>query len=114
MERLSEEPLVILDGAHNPHAMKRLVQNMKKEFSGYRINILFSALTTKNVNSMLQQLQDIPNAHIYLTTFEYPKAIELDQVADLANQKVSIVSLWQFGLAEILEKMTDEDVLLIT
>ena len=114
MERLSEEPLVILDGAHNPHAMKRLVQNMKKEFSGYRINILFSALTTKNVNSMLQQLQDIPNAHIYLTTFEYPKAIELDQVADLANQKVSIVSLWQFGLAEILEKMTDEDVLLVT
>ena len=41
MERLSNEPLVVLDGAHNTHAMNRLVENLKKEFKGYQINILF-------------------------------------------------------------------------
>ncbi|MBC9705449.1 MAG: bifunctional folylpolyglutamate synthase/dihydrofolate synthase, partial [Enterococcus sp.] len=38
MERLSNEPLVVLDGAHNTHAMNRLVENLKKEFKGYQIN----------------------------------------------------------------------------
>jgi dihydrofolate synthase/folylpolyglutamate synthase len=114
MEKISEEPLVILDGAHNTHAVKRLVQNLKKEFQGYQINLLFSALKTKDVESMLRQLKEVPNVHIYLTTFESPKALDLSSFTDLVDENLSIVSLWQFGLAEILEKMTDEDVLVVT
>ncbi|WP_165002917.1 MULTISPECIES: folylpolyglutamate synthase/dihydrofolate synthase family protein [unclassified Enterococcus] len=114
MERLRREPLVILDGAHNTHAVKRLAQNLKKEFKDYHINILFSSLRTKNAESMLKELQKVPDVHIYLTTFEHPKAIELSNVSNLANDKVSIVSLWQFGLADILEKMTSEDALVVT
>ncbi len=114
MEKLSEEPFVILDGAHNTHAVSRLVQNLKKEFKDYRINILFSALSTKDVEAMLTQLKAVPNAHLYLTTFEHPKALDLSTVTDLVDETVSIVSLWQFGLAEILEKMTNEDVLVVT
>ncbi|KAF1296150.1 tetrahydrofolate synthase [Enterococcus sp. JM4C] len=114
MERLSQEPLVILDGAHNEHAMKRLVQTVKKEFKEYEINILFSALTTKDIEAMLSLLKTIPKAHIYLTTFDYPKALELKNYSGLADEKVTIVSMWQFGLAEILEKMDSENLLLVT
>ncbi|MBF8807566.1 MAG: bifunctional folylpolyglutamate synthase/dihydrofolate synthase [Enterococcus lacertideformus] len=114
MEKLSEEPFVILDGAHNTHAVSRLVQNLKKEFKDYRINILFSALKTKNIEKMINQLKEVPNVHIYLTTFEHPKALNLNATINLVDEKVSIVSLWQFGLAEILEKMADEDVLVVT
>lgn len=113
MEKVSEKPLVILDGAHNPHAIRRLVDNMQKEFHDYRIHILFSALSTKNVDGMLRQLQQIPNSEIYLTTFEYPKAIQLDSFSDEA-EAYTLVSLWQFGLAELLEKMDEKDLLLIT
>lgn len=113
MEKVSEKPLVILDGAHNPHAINRLVENMQKEFSDYHIHILFSALSTKNVEGMLAQLQQIPGAELYLTTFEYPKAIELSIFNDEAEM-YTLVSLWQFGLAELLEKMTDQDLLLVT
>ena len=80
----------------------------------YRINILFSALSTKDIEAMLTQLKAVPNAHLYLTTFEHPKALDLSTVTDLVDETVSIVSLWQFGLAEILEKMTNEDVLVVT
>lgn len=115
MERLSREPLILLDGAHNTHAIERLVDNMKKEFKDYRIHILFSALTTKNVDSMLKKLLEIPNALIYVTTFDYPKAIVLDDDFKVAqDDRVSIVSLWQFGLGEILEKMGSDDMLLVT
>lgn len=115
MERLSKEPLILLDGAHNTHAMRRLVETMKKEFKKYKVSILFSALSTKNVDEMLALLLEIPNAKIYVTTFDYPKALELDdKFENTADKRVTIVSLWQFGLGEILEKMTDEDLLLVT
>lgn len=114
MEKISQEPLVILDGAHNEHAVSRLVENIKKEFHGFKIKILFSALETKDIQGMLQDLATIPNARIYLTTFEYPKALDLSRYAAFNNQKFSVVSLWQFGLAELLEEMEEGDLLLVT
>ncbi|MEO1768193.1 Mur ligase family protein [Candidatus Enterococcus ferrettii] len=114
MEKISDEPLIILDGAHNDHAVKRLVDNMRREFSQYTIHILFSALETKDVDSMLKDLHKIPHAHMYITTFDYPKALNLSQYDDQETEQFSVVSLWQFGLAEILESMDAEDLLLVT
>lgn len=114
MERLSEEPLILLDGAHNDHAIERLVETMKKEFKEYQIHILFSALSTKDVPGMLSALLKIPNARIYVTTFDYPKAIKLDDnFTDVSEDRITVVSLWQFGLGEILEKMSGPDELLL-
>lgn len=113
MEKISDEPLIVMDGAHNGHAIKRLVENVKREFRSYRIKILFSALETKDVDQMLALLSQIPNAHIYLTTFEYPKALDLSRF-DHLDSRFEVVSLWQFGLGELLEDMDEEDLLLIT
>lgn len=113
MEKVSEEPLIVMDGAHNGHAIKRLVENVKREFRDYNINILFSALETKDVDQMLALLSEIPNAHIYLTTFEYPKALDLSRF-DHLDSRFEVVSLWQFGLGELLEDMGADDLLLIT
>lgn len=113
MEKVSEEPLIVMDGAHNGHAIKRLVDNMKREFRDYNIKILFSALETKDVDQMLTLLSGIPGAHIYLTTFEYPNALNLSRFDKLGSQ-FEVVSLWQFGLGELLEDMGTDDLLLIT
>lgn len=114
MEKISDEPLIILDGAHNEHAIHRLVDNLKKEFKHYEVKILFSALATKNADQMIHQLKQIPNVHLYLTSFDYPRAIELSKMEHLEDEQTEIVSLWQFGLAEILEKMSSDDLLLVT
>ncbi|MBO0456882.1 bifunctional folylpolyglutamate synthase/dihydrofolate synthase [Enterococcus hulanensis] len=113
MEKISEEPLIVMDGAHNGHAIKRLVENVKREFRDYNIKILFSALETKDIDQMLTLLLEIPNARIYLTTFEYPKALNLSRF-DKLDSRFEVVSLWQFGLGELLEDMGDDDLLLIT
>ncbi|MBU5364903.1 bifunctional folylpolyglutamate synthase/dihydrofolate synthase [Enterococcus devriesei] len=114
MEKVSDEPLIVMDGAHNSHAMKRLVENVKKEFRNYNVKVLFSALETKDIDQMLALLQEIPNVRIYLTTFEYPKAMDLARYDDRENNQFSVVSLWQFGLGELLEDMAEDDLLLIT
>ncbi|MBL1224826.1 bifunctional folylpolyglutamate synthase/dihydrofolate synthase [Enterococcus sp. BWR-S5] len=114
MEKINDEPMIVLDGAHNDHAVQRLADNLKKEFKGRTIHILFSSLSTKNVDEMILLLKQVPNVHLYLTTFDYPRAVELSTLAKHADKKTEIVSLWQFGLGEILEKMSSEDMLLVT
>ncbi|WP_429948869.1 bifunctional folylpolyglutamate synthase/dihydrofolate synthase [Enterococcus sp. AZ101] len=114
MEKISNEPLIILDGAHNDHAMRRLAENLKKEFPNREIHILFSALSSKNIDQMIAILRKVPNVHLYLTTFDYPRAVELTKMAHYEDEKTEIVSLWQFGLGEILEKMSSEDLMLVT
>lgn len=114
MEKINDEPLIVLDGAHNDHAVRRLADNLKKEFKGRSIHILFSALSTKNVEEMILLLKQVPNTHLYLTTFDYPRAVDLSMLAQYEDKKTEIVSLWQFGLGEILEKMSSDDMLLVT
>ncbi|MBP1046446.1 bifunctional folylpolyglutamate synthase/dihydrofolate synthase [Enterococcus sp. BWM-S5] len=114
MEKISDEPMIVLDGAHNDHAVQRLADNLRKEFKGRSIHILFSSLSTKNVDQMIRLLKKVPNVQLYLTTFEYPKAVDLTKLEQYADKKTTIVSLWQFGLGEILEKMGSEDMLLVT
>jgi dihydrofolate synthase/folylpolyglutamate synthase len=114
MERVNEEPLIVLDGAHNDHAMRRLAENLKKEFPDKQIHILFSSLASKNIREMISYLRTVPNAHLYLTSFDYPRAVDLTKLEGFANDQTEIVSLWQFGLGEILEKMSSDDLLLVT
>ncbi|MFV0557661.1 MAG: bifunctional folylpolyglutamate synthase/dihydrofolate synthase [Enterococcus sp.] len=114
MERVSQEPFIILDGAHNEHAMKRLVETMKQEFSEYQIHILFSALETKDISGMIKSLLTIPNAQLQVTTFDYPNALNLKKHDILNDARITSVSLWQVGIAEILENMSEDSLLLVT
>ncbi len=43
----------------------------------------------------------------YLTSFDYPKAIALTEMEKYEDDLTEIVSLWQFGLGEILRKNVD-------
>lgn len=115
MERISIEPCILLDGAHNEHAMTRLVENLQQDFPQQTIHVLFSAIKTKDLTGMLQQLLTIPHVDILVTTFDFPKAMTLTQEIQQINPKrISLVSLWQLGLAELLEKMNADDILLVT
>jgi dihydrofolate synthase/folylpolyglutamate synthase len=114
MEKISEKPLIMIDGAHNPHAMLRLKENVETEFADRKIFILFSALTTKDILKMLEILVTIPNARVALTSFNYPKAVDLSTTSEYEHLPIDIISIWQFGIGDVLEKMKKDDILLIT
>lgn len=115
MERVSQEPLILLDGAHNEQAMQRLAENMNNEFKDRPIYVLFSALEKKNIEGMLEQLLAIPRAEIYLTNFDHPGVLRLEKNYQIVDEeRINIVSLWQFGLANILDKISSDDIILVT
>jgi folylpolyglutamate synthase/dihydrofolate synthase len=115
MERISAEPFILLDGAHNEHAMKRLVENLTNEFKDYQIHILFSALETKDITQMLAQLLEVPNADLLITSFDYPKALDLTKGYEQLNpSRIQVASYWQVGLADLLDKADSESIVLVT
>ena len=78
MEVVHQSPTVILDGAHNIHALKRFVETVKQhgELEAQQ-TILFSALKRKHYIEMVDYLRkELPKARLVITTFDYVGAIE--------------------------------------
>lgn len=114
MEKISHKPLTILDGAHNVHAMHRLLENLKTEFSGRNIIILFSAIVTKDITEMIKMLQSIEQSRLILTTFDYPKALKLEEFTYLERDNVELVESWKDKYQVLKEILKEDDVLLMT
>ncbi|MCQ2802191.1 MAG: hypothetical protein MJ225_00665 [Bacilli bacterium] len=75
-EVISKEPLIILDGAHNPEAVHRLREEIDKLLPGKRLEIVFASFKDKNIALMLPELSLIGNIH--LTTFNHTRARSAD------------------------------------
>lgn len=114
MEEVSQAPLTLLDGAHNVHAMQRLLENLKNEFSGRKITILFSALVTKDITEMIKMMQTVDNSKLILTTFDYPKALKLEDFAYLEKENVTLAEDWKSSYAALKENLHEDDILLMT
>lgn len=111
MEKISDEPLIVLDGAHNDHAMQVMVNNLKTEFKGRHIHAIFGALSTKDIESMIKDLKSVPTLDLKVTAFNYPKAFTKEQYEAMG---LIAYTEWQEALADTLAELTGDDLVLIT
>lgn len=112
MEIISQKPLVIMDGAHNPHAIKRLKENLLTDYQDYRVKILFSAIVTKDISTMLEELLQIPNVEITMTTFNDDRAVKLEDYQDW-QPRIKINSNWQVAYDELIDNLKSDELLMI-
>jgi dihydrofolate synthase/folylpolyglutamate synthase len=54
MEVISENPKIVLDGAHNPEAWKQLKKSINNQFDYNRLFIILGVLEDKNINSLIK------------------------------------------------------------
>ncbi|HET4384104.1 TPA: bifunctional folylpolyglutamate synthase/dihydrofolate synthase [Streptococcus pneumoniae] len=74
LEIVSRDPLMILDGAHNPHAIKALLTTLQERFADYHKEILFTCIKTKALEDMLDLLGAMPDTELTLTHFADSRA----------------------------------------
>ena len=70
---------IILDGAHNSHAVRRLVETLGKYYPGKKFHCLFGALKDKDVGEMLKLMAP----HVacwHITKTPYPRFRELSDL----------------------------------
>ena len=113
MEVVHQSPTVILDGAHNIHALKRFVETVKQhgELEAQH-TILFSALKRKHYIEMVDYLRkELPEARLVVTTFEYAGAIEK---TDYPSSEIEFVENAQQFIENYINKRSDQETLWIT
>ena len=105
LEIVSREPLMILDGAHNPHAIKALVATLQERFADYHKEILFTCIKTKALEDMLDLLGIMPNTELTLTHFDDSRATDESVLKEAAKSRNLSYQGWQDFLEQ---KLTDK------
>lgn len=115
-ERIMENPLCFLDGAHNPEGIEALVNTIESKLrnKGYYVRILFSALSDKNIEDMVNQLNSVA-FRITFTSFDFPRAESaktLFEASMFTNKHVR--EEWQVSIEEEISQMKDNEALVVT
>ena len=105
LEIVSRNPLMILDGAHNSHAIKALIATLQERFADYRKEILFTCIKTKALEDMLDLLEQIPDTELTLTHFDDSRATDESVLEEAAKSRNLSYQGWQDFLEQ---KLTDK------
>ena len=105
-EVVSRSPLMILDGAHNPHAVKALVETLQERFADYHKEILFTCIKTKALEDMLDLLGTLPDTELTLTHFEDGRATDEEVLKEEARSRNLNYQSWKEFLDQ---KMTENE-----
>ena len=106
LEVLSSDSLLILDGAHNSHAIKALLATLQERFAGYHKEILFTCIKTKALDDMLDLLESVPNSQLTLTCFDDSRATDESVLKETAKSRNLNYQSWQDFLEQ---KLTDKN-----
>ena len=84
-------PNLMIDGAHNNESVKVLIDLLRSEYADKDIELLFEAIDTKPIDSMLAQLESVGD--LTVTSFEYPNSVKLDKYP-VTYKQVSDFQTW--------------------
>ncbi|MFK7800873.1 MAG: folylpolyglutamate synthase/dihydrofolate synthase family protein [Anaerolineae bacterium] len=119
MEQVSRKPLILLDGAHNPHKMRALVESLKDAFPTKKITAITGSIVNKEVSDILEVL--IPAVdRVIATAPNVPgkpavdPAIIRDTIEQMSNIPASIAPDVRAAVEEAIEAAGPDDLILIT
>ncbi|GAC44931.1 bifunctional folylpolyglutamate synthase/dihydrofolate synthase [Pediococcus acidilactici] len=117
MEIMQQEPLVVLDGAHNLPGVQALKQSLQTYWQDRTIHILAAILDDKLFQPMIDELLTIPNAQLTLTNFQNPLHRQVVQPGELvANEarQINYEANWRTALRQLIKQVNPRDVVIIT
>src|SRR3712207_4709308 len=99
---ISKEPLVILDGAHNPDGVRELVKIVKQHYQKKEVAILTSILKDKDVKPMLELMTEISDDILLTSLKENPRGSTAEELFHSINQPTI------FSIEEDMKKAYDK------
>lgn len=104
LERVAENPDIILDGAHNPAGARALASFIQQQFAGEPIRIVFGAMRDKAHDEVVGTLFPLA-AEVVLTAPNQPRALAPESLAELTDhQNVRVIASVAEALAYVKSK----------
>ncbi len=116
MQVMSEGPKIVLDGAHNPAAMRALAHCLRKEFNYQKLILVVGVMKDKDIGPLLRAI--VPSSdYVFYTRPIYPRAAEpeiLMAKASLLDKPGETVPTLK-GALELARKIAGpEDLILVS
>ncbi len=108
-ELFNLSPKVILDGAHNLEAVKKVVESINYIYNKDNVKILFTSMADKPFDDMLDHLS-MYYSNIYLTSLGFPRAIS---DFSLLEKKYRVIKNPIEAYETIRSESKDDDVILV-
>jgi dihydrofolate synthase/folylpolyglutamate synthase len=115
LETVSESPLLLLDGAHNPAGAAEIARFVGEHLAGRRMRLVYGSMRDKAVGEMTQILWPLAD-EVYLTAPEHARTLTPEDILELARfQPPSLViePLTARAVARAVAASAPEDVVLV-
>jgi dihydrofolate synthase/folylpolyglutamate synthase len=117
LEVLSKNPLLIADGAHNPHSAARLVESVKALFPRHRILLIVGVSGNKDLGGLVEELRLLQPTEVITTHSRHPRATQSLNVAREFRRytdKVHVTDTISQAIDMARDMATDGDLILVT
>lgn len=113
-EFISQNPVVIIDGAHNEEGIEALVSELKKRYQDKKIHIVFSALRDKKLDKMIWNLDQVADK-IMFVEFDFPRASKAEDLFHIStSNNKDYRHNWKEAIQEEWTKIKEKEILVIT
>lgn len=85
LEKVSSNPAIILDGAHNPSAMKSLARSIGRDFDFEKLILVLGIMEDKDIKNILKEILPLASRVIY-TRPTYYRAANPQNLMGLARE----------------------------
>ena len=113
---LSEKPLIVVDGAHNPGAARVLVEAVKKDFSYKRLILVLGVMKDKDISSIVKELAGMAG-HVICSSPEYFRSAspeELYSIVSKYSKKTEMIKSLPAAISKAKKIAEPDDMILIT
>lgn len=104
-ETLTREPLIILDGGHNPQCAEGLVNNLKTAYPDRKFTFLIGMLADKDIKSVLAILSPVAKGAVAVTVDD-KRALKASELCELLNS-VGIPSVFEESYDAAVKKAVE-------
>ncbi|MBW3696429.1 bifunctional tetrahydrofolate synthase/dihydrofolate synthase [Vibrio sp. T187] len=112
MQKVSDEPTIILDVAHNPHSAEYFVDQVKARFPNKVIHMVVAMLHDKDIPATLDVLAPIAT-HCYPASLQGPRAATADELVKSLSPDTQTFSSPVKAFETALTNANSEDVILV-
>ena len=114
LERIAENPEIILDGAHNPAGIRALADYMNHFYQGRRVHLIYGSMRDKSVDEIAGVLSPLA-CRIILAPLESQRALRPEALLRFfPDSRAEIARGVEEALALTRRAAAPEDVILIT
>lgn len=111
---IQNNPLVVLDGAHNIQAMQNLLHfvHQQQQRRQGKVRILIMLMRDKDLTPIFSLFEE--NDEVHITTIDYPRAANKDDFPQQIKNKYPYEADWQIAFEQLRQKSQPNDILLVT